>query len=220
MKKSATVLIASLLAASTPVSAVMNPMLMHHEKATTQAPATFKVRFVTTQGPFVIQVHRDWSPSGADRFYNLVKAGFYNDVAFFRVIQGFMVQFGINGSPKVNAAWREATIQDDPASGHTNARGMVTFAKTGMPNSRTTQLFINFGDNGNLDGMGFTPFGQVIQGMDIVDKLYNGYGEGAPSGQGPDQSRTQAEGNAYLKKEFPKLDYIKTATFVAEKLTS
>jgi peptidyl-prolyl cis-trans isomerase A (cyclophilin A) len=175
-----------------------------------KAPDVYKAKFDTTKGTFVIEVHRDWAPRGADRFYNLVKNGFYNDARFFRVINGFMVQFGISGNPDVSAVWRQARIQDDPVK-QSNQRGMVSFATAG-PGTRTTQVFINFGDNAGLDGQGFAPFGQVVSGMDVVDSLYGGYGEGAPRGRGPDQGRIQAEGNAYLMTDFPKLDYIKKAT--------
>ena len=177
---------------------------------TEKAPATFKVNFDTSKGPIEVTVHRDWAPNGADRLYNLVKAGFYDDVRFFRVIPSFMAQFGIHGNPSVMAAWRGAQIKDDPVKG-SNTRGMVVFATAG-PNTRTTQLFINFKDNSNLDQQGFAPFGEVTKGMDVVDKIYDGYGEGAPRGKGPEQGRIQNEGNAYLTKEFPKMDYIKTAT--------
>ena len=177
-----------------------------------QAPATYKVKFDTTKGPFTVQVNRDWAPLGADRFYNLVKSGFYDDVRFFRVISGFMVQFGINGDPNVMAGWRDKPVKDDPVK-QSNKRGYVTFAMAG-PNTRTSQVFINFADNTNLDQMGFAPIGRVISGMDVVDKLNAEYGEGAPRGRGPDQSRMQREGNAYLAKEFPRLDYIKKATIV------
>jgi len=175
-----------------------------------QAPATYKAKFDTSKGVFVIDVHRDWAPNGADRFYNLVKNGFYDNARFFRVVSGFMVQFGINADPKLSALWREARIKDD-AVRQSNKRGLITFATAG-PNTRTTQVFINFGDNTGLDRQGFAPFGQVVSGMNVVDALYSGYGEGAPSGQGPDQGRIQQEGNAYLVKEFGKLDYIKKAT--------
>ena len=175
-----------------------------------QAPATYKVDLDTSKGKVVITVHRDWAPIGADRFYNLVKNGFYDDVRFFRVLDGFMAQFGINGDPAIQAVWTPARLKDDPVK-ESNKRGYLTFA-TGGPNTRTTQLFINFGDNAGLDKQGFSPFAEVTSGMDVVDKLYNGYGEGAPSGKGPAQGRVTAEGNAYLTKEFPKLDYIKTAT--------
>jgi peptidyl-prolyl cis-trans isomerase A (cyclophilin A) len=175
-----------------------------------QAPPVYKVKFDTSKGPFVVEVHRDWAPNGADRFYNLVKNGFYNDTRFFRVIDGFMVQFGLNGDPKVSSVWRDADIKDDPVK-QSNVRGNITFATAG-PNTRTTQVFINYGDNTGLDGQGFSPFGKVVSGMDVVDSLYNGYGEGAPSGHGPNQGIVQSLGNAYLNKAFPKLDYINKAT--------
>lgn len=214
MKKISIFLAACWLATAAIARTVSSPALMHPEKANSTAPAGFEVRFSTTKGAFVVQVHRDWAPFGADRFYNLVKAGFYNDVAFFRVLPGFVAQFGISGSPEINAKWRDANIPDDKSPGHPNARGTLTFATAG-PGTRTTQLFINYRDNGALDSMGFTPFGEVTHGMDVVERLYNGYGEGAPQGIGPDQGKIQSEGNAYLKSEFPKLDYIKTATIQA-----
>jgi len=175
-----------------------------------KAPDVYKAKLDTSKGTFVIEVHRDWSPNGADRFYNLVKNGFFNDARFFRVIEGFMVQFGISGNPDLSAVWREARIPDDPVK-QSNTRGTVSFATAG-PGTRTTQVFINFGDNAGLDGQGFSPFGQVVSGMDVVDSFFKGYGEGAPRGQGPDQGRVQMEGNAYLMTDFPKLDYVKKAT--------
>jgi peptidyl-prolyl cis-trans isomerase A (cyclophilin A) len=175
-----------------------------------KAPATFKAKFDTSKGVFVIEVNRDWAPNGADRFYNLVKNGFYDNVRFFRVISGFMVQFGISGDPKISAPWREARIQDDPVK-QSNRRGFITYAMAG-PNTRTSQVFINFGDNTSLDGQGFSPFGRVVSGMDVVDKLNPEYGEGAPRGRGPDQGRIQTEGNTYLQRDFGKLDYVKKAT--------
>ena len=177
---------------------------------TEKAPNTYKVKFDTSRGAFVVDVNRDWAPNGADRFYNLVKNGFFDDVRFFRVVSNFMVQFGINGDPAVSAPWRSAAIKDDPVK-QSNRRGFTTFATSG-PDSRTTQVFINFKDNDRLDGMGFSPFGQVASGMNVVDALFSDYGEGAPRGAGPDQGRIQAEGNTYLNKSFPKLDYIKKAT--------
>ncbi|MBL8951117.1 MAG: peptidylprolyl isomerase [Myxococcaceae bacterium] len=174
-------------------------------KLTETAPATFKAKFTTTQGDFVVEVQREWAPLGADRFYNLVKNGYFDDTAFFRVVDGFMVQFGISGKPELNGVWRNARINDDPVK-QSNTRGVITFATSGR-NSRTTQVFINFNDNVNLDGMGFAGFGKVVSGMEVVDKLYKGYGEGAPQGAGPNQMKIQTEGNAYLKAEFPKLDY-------------
>ncbi|HAH07147.1 MAG TPA: peptidylprolyl isomerase [Elusimicrobia bacterium] len=188
--------------------------LLEPEKANLAAPPVFKVKFTTTKGEFTLKVTTDWSPNGARRFYNLVKIGYYDNVAFFRNIQGFMVQFGIHGDPAVNAKWRNARILDDPMGVQSNKKGFVTYAMAG-PNTRTCQLFINFGDNStSLDNQGFTPFGKVVSGMEVVEKLYNGYGEGAPRGMGPEQNRIQDEGNAYLKKDFPKLDYIKTARIV------
>jgi peptidyl-prolyl cis-trans isomerase A (cyclophilin A) len=181
-------------------------------KLTEQAPAMFKVQFDTTKGKFVVEVTRDLSPKGADRFYNLVRSGYFKDVTFFRVIPGFMCQFGIHGDPAVSAKWRPASITDDPVKG-SNKRGTISFATAG-PNTRTTQMFINFVDNVNLDRMGFSPFGKVIEGMDVVDKINGEYGEGAPRGRGPDQGRIQDEGNAYLRKDFPNLDYIKSATIL------
>jgi peptidyl-prolyl cis-trans isomerase A (cyclophilin A) len=169
------------------------------------APATFKARFDTTAGPFVVQVNRDWAPNGADRFYNLVKYGFFDAAGFFRVVPNFMVQFGINGDPSVQSAWRDANIPDDPVK-QSNKRGFVTFAQTPAPNSRSTQVFINFKDNAGLDRQRFAPFGEVISGMEVVDKINPQYGEG------PDQGRIQMQGNAYLGKAFPKLDYITKAT--------
>jgi len=176
------------------------------------APAKFRARFETSAGDFVVEVHRDWAPNGADRFYSLVKSGYYDGARFFRVLSGFMAQFGIHRDPQVSAVWRERRIPDDPVR-QSNTRGMVSFATAG-PNTRTTQAFINYRDNSMLDGQGFAPFGRVVEGMEIVDRLYAAYGEGAPQGRGPDQGRIQAEGNAYLEREFPKLDYVKRATVV------
>ena len=192
------------------MAAQSNSALLKPTSLTEKAPETYRVNFDTSIGLVVIEVHRAWAPNGADRFYNLVKNGFYDNARFFRVISNFMVQFGINGDPAVAAAWRPARIPDDPTK-ESNKRGYVTFATAG-PNTRTTQVFINFKDNSFLDGQGFAPFGQVITGMDVVDKFYAAYGEGAPSGIGPNQQRVQSEGNAYLTKDFPKLDFIKKAT--------
>jgi peptidyl-prolyl cis-trans isomerase A (cyclophilin A) len=179
-------------------------------KVNEKAPDTFKAKFETNEGSFVIEVTRAWAPQGADRFYNLVRNGYFTDVRFFRAIKGFMVQFGIHGDPKLSAVWRDAKIKDDPVT-QSNTLGMVTFAMAGK-DTRTTQLFINLVDNANLDGMGFPPFGKVVEGMDVVNKLHTGYGEGAPRGKGPEQGRIQMEGNAYLEKSFPELDYIVKAT--------
>lgn len=178
------------------------------------APDTFQVRFETSRGDVVVEVHRDWAPHGADRFYNLVRNGFYDGARFFRVIEGFMAQFGVSGDPAVSATWRNQRIPDDPVVA-SNTRGQVTFATAG-PGTRTTQLFINFGNNAQLDGMGFAPFGAVVSGMDVVDSLHAGYGEGAPRGRGPAQDRLQAEGNVYLERDFPNLDYIMKAEILGE----
>jgi len=174
-----------------------------------KAPETFKADFELGNGKhFVLEVHRAWSPNGADRFYELVNSGFYDEVRFFRVVPNFMVQFGINGDPVVSAKWRTATIADDPVK-ESNKRGFATFAKTGAPNSRTTQLFISFRDNGFLDSQGFAPFGKVISGMEAVDAIYSGDGEN------PNQHIIQTQGNSYLTKSFPKLDYVKKVTITA-----
>ena len=174
------------------------------------APASYKAKFDTSKGVFVIEVTRAWAPQGADRFYNLVKNGFFDNTRFFRVIPNFMVQFGISGDPALNTKWRVARIPDDKPA-QSNTRGMVTFATSG-PNARTTQVFINFKNNSRLDALGFAPFGKVVSGMNVVDALNGEYGEGAPDGRGPDQMRLQTEGNAYLAKDFPRMDFIKKAT--------
>jgi peptidyl-prolyl cis-trans isomerase A (cyclophilin A) len=174
------------------------------------APPTYKVLFDTTAGSFVVEVHRDWAPHGADRFYNLVKRRFYDNTRFFRVVPGFMVQFGIHGEPAVSAAWRDARIPVDQVKA-SNTRGLISYAMAGSPDTRTTQVFINFQDNSRLDSLGFAPFGEVISGMHVVDRIYSVYGEGAPRGQGPEQGRLQTEGNAYLAKDFTNLDYIRHA---------
>ena len=183
--------------------------LLDPQSANLTAPAAFKVKFKTTKGDFTVEVTRAWAPLGADRFYNLVKIGYFSDMAFFRVVDGFMVQFGIHGDPAVNAKWRGARIQDDPVT-QSNNTGYVTYAMAG-PNTRTTQLFINFGNNAGLDSQGFSPFGKVSEGMNVVESIYSGYGDAAPRGMGPDQGRAQMEGNAYLKKDFPKMDFILSA---------
>jgi peptidyl-prolyl cis-trans isomerase A (cyclophilin A) len=180
-----------------------------HPEMNQRAPDRFRARFRTTAGDFVIQVHRNWAPLGADRFYNLVRHGFYDDSHFFRVIDGFVAQFGLSGNPEVSAAWSFSEIRDDPVS-ESNRRGTVTFA-TGGPNTRTTQLFINLGNNTNLDSSGFSPFGEVVEGMEVVDRLYSGYGDGAPYGSGPDQGLIERRGKAYLEREFPQLDRIERA---------
>ena len=181
-----------------------NPALRTPAKLKDVAPATFRANFETSIGAFVVEVTRAWAPKGADRFYNLVKYGYFDGNRFFRVIPNFMVQFGINGDPKLNAVWSEANIADDPVT-QTNKRGYITFATRG-PNTRTTQLFINFRDNGGLDSQGFAPFGQVVSGMEVVDKI------NAEHRETPDQGLIQSQGNAYLMKQFPRLDFIKKAS--------
>jgi peptidyl-prolyl cis-trans isomerase A (cyclophilin A) len=181
--------------------------LMDPAKLTAKAPETFKAKFDTTKGTFVIEVHRAWSENGADHFYNLVKNGYYDGVKFFRVVPGFVVQWGIHGDPSIANKWLRANIPDDAVK-ESNKRGFVTYAKSGAPNSRSVQLFINLVDNGRLDATGFAPFGKVIEGMDVVDKLYGGYGEGLTKLQG----RIAEEGNAFLEKNYPQLDGIKKAT--------
>ena len=173
-----------------------------------KAPDLFKVKLDTTKGPIVIELHRDWAPKGVDRFYNMVRAGYFTNVRFFRVIPNFMAQFGVSGDPAVNAAWEKARLTDDPANGQHNVRGMLTYGTTGQPNSRGTQLFINYKDNSYLDAQGFVPIGQVVEGMEAADMLNSEYGS-APQNN---QQRIVAEGNKYLQANFPKLDYIKTAT--------
>ena len=188
-------------AAPSPAAKLRNPAMLKET-----APAMYKVKFDTSAGVFAVQVHRDWAPIGADRFYNLVKNGFYDDVRFFRVLDGFMAQFGMSGNPGIQAAWRTQQLKDDPVK-QSNKRGYITFATAG-PNSRTTQVFINFEDNSSLDAQGFAPFGQVIDGMNVVNKLCSGYGRNNV----PDQGRLATEGNAYLLTSYPKLDYVKKAT--------
>jgi len=177
------------------------------------APDSFKVAFETSKGNFTVMAHRNWAPHGVDRFYHLVQLGYFDDARFFRVLRGFMAQFGMNGNPRVTATWEPLTIPDDSVK-QSNVRGMVTFAAGSAPDTRSTQLFINYADNRNLDGMRFAPIGQVVDGMSVVDSLYADYGEGAPDGSGPSQERLASEGNAYLTKNFPKLDFIKTARIV------
>jgi len=184
-----------------------DPLLLHPEKLMAKAPDVYQVKLATTKGDIVVEVTRAWAPVGADRFYNLVKHGFYNDASFFRIVPGFVVQFGLSGNPEVNAAWKNANLKDDPVT-QSNKPGTLTFATAG-PNTRTTQLFINLGNNGPLDGQGFAPFGQVTSGMDVVQKLYSGYGEQ------PDQGSITRLGKAYVDSNFPKIDRIETATIIA-----
>jgi peptidyl-prolyl cis-trans isomerase A (cyclophilin A) len=194
---------------SSSLASAVHPELLDPSKLTAKAPAVFQARFTTGKGDFVIEVQRDWAPNAADRFYNLVKAGFYDDTRFFRVMDGFMAQFGISGDPAVAAKWQNADIPDDPVT-QSNKPGFVTFAQTSAPNSRSTQIFINYGDNSRLDATRFAPFGQVISGMDVVNGIYKEYG------QSPDQGAIQAQGNAYLDAKFPKLDRVKHAQIMGK----
>ena len=181
-----------------------DPALLHPATLTAKAPDVYEVTFKTTAGDFVVSVTRAWAPLGADRFYNLVKHRFFTDAAFFRVMPDFIVQFGLSANPAVNKVWDKASIKDDPVT-QSNHTGYLTFATAG-PNTRTTQLFINLGENGSLDGQGFAAFGQVTSGMDVVQKIYSGYRET------PDQALITSQGKAYLDKNFPKLDHIISAT--------
>lgn len=182
--------------------------LVKPASATEKAPDVFKARFETSKGTFVVEVHRDWAPLGADRFYNLVKIGFFDGIRFFRVVPNFVVQFGIHGEPSVSGAWRSARIQDDPVK-ESNKKGYVTYAMGG-PGSRTTQVFINLKDNSPLDKQGFAPFGKIVDGMDVVEKLNGEYGDSLTQLQG----QIQAEGNLFLAKRAPNLDFIKKASLV------
>ena len=200
--------LAVIVAACRPIGAQDSGGLRNPAAFTEQAPAMFEAAFDTSKGRFVVDVHRDWAPVGAERFYNLVKSGFFDDVRFFRVIRGQLAQFGMHGDPAVQDAWRDAAVPDDPVK-HGNLRGTVSFASRG-PNTRTTQLFINLRDNSAYDRLGFAPFADVVTGMEVVDSLYAGYEER------PEQGRIDAEGNAYLVREFPSLDYIKTAAIISK----
>jgi peptidyl-prolyl cis-trans isomerase A (cyclophilin A) len=200
----------ALAAASLPLpspAAATDPALLHPTKLTAKAPAHYRVAFKTTAGNFDVTVTRSWAPRGADRFYNLVKHGFFNNASFFRVVPGFVVQFGINANPRVTQAWNAASIKDDPVK-QSNREGYLSFASSG-PDSRTTQIFINLAENKNLDGMGFSPFGKVTSGMAVVKKIYGGYGEA------PDQSAISSQGKSYLDKNFPALDRIISAKVVS-----
>ena len=192
--------------AAEPVPEALVPPASHEA-----APDKFTIKWETTAGDFTTTCTRSWAPNGADRLHHLVSVGYYEDVAFFRVIDGFMAQFGLHGNPSVNKAWKEANIDDDEVT-QSNKTGYLTFATAG-PNTRTTQLFINFGDNARLDKSGFSPVCKVDgNGMEVVNSLYKGYGEGAPRGRGPSQGLIHKKGNAYLKEAFPELSYIKKAS--------
>ena len=190
----------------TDLSAAQPSKLTDPSRLTETAPNLYRARFETSKGAFVIEVHREWAPIGADRFYNLVKNGFYDGTRFFRVWPGFMAQFGINGTPDIQDAWQRAFLRDDPVT-QKNVRGFVSFTTEGRPQSRFTQIFINYDDNSRLDADGFAPFGQVVSGMEVVDTLHS------PEPQ-PDQRRILREGNEYLQKEFPQLDFVKKVTIV------
>jgi peptidyl-prolyl cis-trans isomerase A (cyclophilin A) len=195
--------------------ALLRPALLKAE-----APEVYKVKFTTLKGDFVITVTRAWAPIGADRFYNLARHHFYDRGNFFRVLKTppFMAQFGLSAYPAVSAAWHNSTIKDDLVT-QSNQRGFISFATAG-PNTRTTQVFINYGDNRRLDAMGFAPFGQVTEGMEVVDQLYGDYGEGAPSGAGPDQELIEKQGKPYLDKGWPKLDLIISTTVIGAPATA
>lgn len=190
----------------------LHPALLDPSLATAVAPVRYIVRFHTTAGDFDVEVTRSWSPNGADRLFNLVQIGHFNGVAFFRVVENFVAQFGISDHPEVNARWESAFIPDDPTI-ETNAAGRVVFASRG-PNTRSNQLFINLADNPFLDRMGFSPVGEVIAGMDAVRALFAGYGECEPMGRGPNQRRIITEGAAWLDAAYPELDQVITATVV------
>jgi peptidyl-prolyl cis-trans isomerase A (cyclophilin A) len=187
--------------------ASVDPALLQPAKLTAKSPSHFDVAFKTTAGTFVVAVTRSWAPHGADRFYNLVKHGFFSGAAFFRVVPGFVVQFGLSPNPAVNAAWSKAAIKDDPVT-QSNRVGYLSFASAG-PNTRTTQIFISLADNARLDSMGFSPFGKIVSGMSAVRKMYAAYGES------PDQAAIESQGKAYLDKQFPALDRITSATIVS-----
>lgn len=193
----------------TDARAAPNPLL-RPEAFTATAPYTFRVRFETTEGDFVVQADRDWAPLGVDRFYNLADAGFFDDSRIYRVVDGFVAQFGLNGDPYVNQAWKTEYLVDDPVT-HSNTRGRVTFAKGGR-HSRTTEIFINLRDNPQLDDNGFAPIGEIVEGMEVVERLHAAYGDGPPRGEGPYQAMVEARGNAYLDAEFPALTRIERAT--------
>lgn len=186
-----------------------NPLL-RPSSFTETAPETFRVRFETSEGAFVVAVTRAWAPLGVDRFYNLVRGGFFDDTRVYRVVDGFVAQFGLNGDPYVNQAWKTEYLVDDPVT-QTNRRGRVTFAKGGR-HSRTTEIFVSLRDNPQLDESGFAPFGEVVEGMEVVEAFHAAYGDGPPRGEGPYQAMVEARGNAYLDAEFPELTRIERAT--------
>lgn len=196
---------AAAVALTTATAIAGQSRLADPSQLTETAPDVYRARFETSKGPFVIEVHREWAPLGADRFYNLVKNGFYDGTRFFRVRPGFMAQFGLNGDPAIQSAWQRASLRDEPPV-KSNTRGYVSFTKESLPNTRFTQIFINYADNSYLDQQGFAPFGEVVAGMEVLDKIFS-----PPRDNEPDQRRILREGNAYLK-EFPQLDFVKKAT--------
>ena len=202
-------LVLLLLAATQDKSALLDPK---SPAVNLTAPTEFKVKLETSKGDLVVKVVREWAPKGADRFYSLVKNGYYDDCRFYRVLPKYVAQTGIHGDPKISMKWHEAPIDDDPVK-QKNLRGRVSFAKAG-PNSRTTNLFINLRDSTSLDSQGFAPIGEIVEGLDVADQLHSGYGDGAPKGRGPSQKKIYEEGNAWLQKEFKDLDFIKTAKVV------
>ena len=200
----------TLLAGQTNLEKLKDPTQL-----TARAPDLFQARFETSQGSFVIAVERDWAPLAADRFYNLVTNAFYNDTRFFRVLDGFMAQFGLHADPTIQSAWQSANLKDEPVK-KSNTRGFVSFTRESSPNSRYTMIFVNYKDNSYLDADGFAPFGQVVSGMEVLDRLYSGYGRQNI----PDQRRILREGNAYLLAEYPKLDFVKTAAITTYRPTT
>ena len=198
-------------------SGTRHPAMLDPSKATEKAPDSFEVKFATTKGDFIVEAKREWSPNGVDRFYNMVKIGYFQDIVIFRAIPGFMWQFGIHGDPAVNAKWAESKIKDDPAkAGISNQMGFLTFAKTGMPNSRSVQFFVNLGNNQSLDSQKFTPFARVTKGLDVIKKINTEYGENRPEVQ----SNFQAKGNSYIDSVYPNLDRIKSITLMPNAATA
>lgn len=189
-----------------------DPALLNSPSPDPQAPSQFKARFNTSKGSFVAEIHRDWSPNGVDRFYNMVSKGYFEDIAIFRAVKGFMFQFGIHGDPAVNKVWCDSNISDDPSVEVSNLPGMLCFAKTGEPNSRSVQMFVNLGNNCSLDRDGFTPFGKVIEGLEVVEAINTEYGENPRTED--IQGKFKRKGNSYIMKRFPRLDLIRSVELV------
>ena len=197
-------------------TAQYHPAMLDPTQANEKAPEKFQVQFETTKGDFVIEVNREWAPNGADRFYNMVRIGYFKDIAIFRAIKGFMFQFGIHGDPAVSSKWSDASIKDDPSVNISNQKGYITFAQTQAANSRSTQMFLNLGNNASLDASRngstpFVPFGKIISGMDVLEKIYSDYGENSREVQG----KFKQEGNAFIKKKYPNIDYVKSVKLVS-----